>query len=113
MDFLKSLWDTLVGVEEEPPKAIVHKRKGSPKPPVTIRRTTTRTTTRKREVTPMPALELEPAVFLINTTSYSMRNKDNKQHKSAHLTGLAQLETNRKRRYTLKQGHKAKTATTK
>ena len=100
MDFLKSLWYTLVGVEEEPPKAIVHKRKASPKPPVTIRRRTT----------PMPALTLEPPVSLKNTTSYSMRNKDNKQHKSAHLTGLAQLETNRMRR-TLKQGHKGKTTT--
>ena len=99
MDFLKSLWYTLVGVEEEPPKAIVHKRKASPKPPVTIRRRT-----------PMPALTLEPPVSLKNTISYSMRNKDNKQHKSAHLTGLAQLETNRMRR-TLKQGHKGKTTT--
>lgn len=58
----------------------------------------------------MPALTLEPPVSLKNTTSYSMRNKDNKQHKSAHLTGLAQLETNRMRR-TLKQGHKGKTTT--
>jgi hypothetical protein len=110
MDFLKSLWDTLVGVEEEPPKAIVHKRKASPTPTVTIKRTKM---TRKRAVSPMPALTLEePAVSLQNTTSYSMLNKGNEHSgKSPRMTGLAQLEKNRKRRYTLKQGHKAKTAT--
>lgn len=99
-----------MGVEEEPPKVIAPKRTASPKHAVVkVKRTI-----KRRAVSPMPDLILEPAVALKNTNSYSMRNQLNKHSgKSPRITGLAQLETNRKRRYTLKQGHKAKTPTNK
>jgi hypothetical protein len=104
--FFRSLWETLVA--EEP--VSVSKRAASPKHAVVK---VTRKV-KRRAVSPMPDLTLEPAIALHNATSYSMRNQLNKHSgKSPRLTGLAQLEKNRKRRYTLKQGHKAKTPTNK
>jgi len=101
--FFRSLWETLVA--EEPVSA--SKRAASPKHAVVK---VTRKV-KRRAVSPMPALTLEPAIAVNNVTSYSMRNHDKPSGKSPYLTGLAQLEKNRKRRYTLKQGHKAKTST--
>jgi hypothetical protein len=103
--FFRSLWETLVA--EEP--VSVPKRTASPKHAVVK---VTRKV-KRRAVSPMPDLTLEPAIALKNTTSYSMRNHDKPSGKSHRLTGLEQLETNRKRRHTLKQGHKAKTPTNK
>jgi len=126
MDFLRSVWNTLVGVEEEPSKVTARTQKRTTPPAVTTRRTqkmkavatpkpavtVTHTQKTKRAVSPMPVLTLKqespkPAVTLTNTKSYSMRNQVN--NKSSRLTALALLEKNRKNRHTLKQRHKAKT----
>lgn len=102
--FFRSLWETLVGEKEEP--VSTPKRAATPKQVVKVKRTI-----KRRAVSPMPDLTLEPAIALNHATSYSMRNHDKPSGKSHHKTGLEELETNRKRRYTLKQGHKAKTTT--
>lgn len=82
--FLRGLWDTLVGVEEASSKP------SRTQTAVTVKRT------------------------LKHPHSRSMLKEAN-QHSNnrKNLTALALLERNRNRRHTLKQGHKAKTATNK
>jgi hypothetical protein len=97
--FFRDLWETLVGAEP----VSRPKRPEASKRVVKVKRTI-----KRRAVSPMPDLTLEPAVALNSKISYSMRNHDKPSDKSPRLTGLEQLERNRKRRHTLKQGHALK-----
>jgi hypothetical protein len=101
---------------ESPKPAVTPKPAESPKPAVTPKPAESP----KHTESPMPALTLKKespkhtespkhAVTRTNTKSRYMSAQVNK--KSSHLTALALLEKNRKNRHTLKQGHKAKTAT--